>query len=310
MGKSIRIYLADGIATGIRHGEIVNWSGQAIACPRVRFPELRTWPETRRPGVYFLFGSDQEGRDAAYVGEAEDVFDRVRIHVQEKEFWNEFVAFTSKDDNLTKAHVRYLEAQLHDRAHNAGRYVIQNSNTPQEANLPRGDRDAMREFVEDVRVLLGVFGHRLLDPLPSRQSFVQPQFEMEPAQAHDVRLESAEVAPLFQLSVSGIRARAVRGDEGLVVLAGSEASKENADSLSGGYKAHKERMIAEGTLESAGTKFVFSRDYPFPSPSQAAAIIVGYSINGRDAWKTLDGQTYNQVEKNQTLQIPGIDTSL
>ena len=35
-GKTIRIYLADGTATGIRHAELVNWTGQAIVCPRGR----------------------------------------------------------------------------------------------------------------------------------------------------------------------------------------------------------------------------------------------------------------------------------
>ncbi|MBN3814346.1 GIY-YIG nuclease family protein [Paraburkholderia sp. Ac-20347] len=309
MGKSIRIYLADGVATGIRHGEIVNWSGQGIACPRVRFPELKEWPETRRPGVYFLFGSDNEGRDAAYVGEAEDVFDRVKNHVQEKEFWNEVIAFTSKDDNLTKAHVRYLEAQLHDLACKAGRYAVQNSNTPQEANLPRGDRDAMKEFVEDVRVLLGVFGHRLLEPLS-----LKPVPPSAPAQAEHSELYTdtsgnSEANLVFYLRVGGISARAVRGDEGLVVLSGSEAALDNAESLSGGYKAHKERLIAEGIVEASGAKLRFTRDYPFSSPSQAAAIIVGYSINGRDAWKTESGRTYNEVENEQTLQLPEIGSA-
>lgn len=300
LGKSIRIYLADGVATGIRHGEVVNWSGQGIACPRVRFPELKDWPETRRPGVYFLFGSDSEGRDTAYIGEAEDVFDRIKNHVQEKEFWNEMVAFTSKDDNLTKAHVRYLEAQLHDLACKAKRYTIQNSNTPQEASLPRGDRDAMREFVEDVRVLLGVFGHRLLEPLAQTQQLLQVAGETDlPASGMEI-VGSKKESHVFYLRVSGISARAVRGDEGLIVLSGSEAAKDNAESLSGGYKAHKERLVAEEILALSGTKLHFTRDYPFSSPSQAAAIIVGYAINGRDAWRTEDGRTYNEIEKTET----------
>ena len=49
LGRSIRIYLSDGSVAGIRHGEIVNWTGQAISCPRARFPELRDWPEA--PGI-------------------------------------------------------------------------------------------------------------------------------------------------------------------------------------------------------------------------------------------------------------------
>lgn len=306
MGKSIRIYLADGVATGIRHGEIVNWSGQGIACPRVRFPELKAWPETRRPGVYFLFGSDNEGRDAAYIGEAEDVFDRIKSHVQEKEFWNELVAFTSKDDNLTKAHVRYLESRIHDMASKAGRYAIQNSNTPQEASLPRADQDAMREFIGDVRVLLGVFGHRLLEPLLPHPVGAQAAKQSDPVTLGTADAESTGSSvgsPIFHLKIAGIIAQAVQGDEGLVVLAGSEATKNDASSLSGGYKARKEKLIAEGALIDSGDKLQFTQNAPFSSPSQAAAIIMGYSINGRDAWKTDAGETYKQFEQAQTSQL-------
>lgn len=301
MGKSIRIFLADGIATGIRHGEIVNWSGQAIACPRVRLLELKAWSETRRPGVYFLLGTDKDGRDAAYVGEAEDVFDRLKSHVQEKEFWNEVVIFTSKDDNLTKAHVRYLESHLHKIATKAGRYALENSNTPQEASLPRGDRDAMQEFVEDVRVLLGVFGHRLLEPL-TPVPLVLTASEQE-SKSVGAAVEAVP-SPVFFLRVSNVVARAMRSDEGIVVLAGSESSQQNSESLSRGYLAHKERMLAEGVLEASGNKLRFVRDYPFSSPSQAAAIVVGYAINGRDAWRTETGQTYKQLEEAQAFQLP------
>jgi hypothetical protein len=108
LGKSIQIYLADGSVTGIRHGEISNWTGQDIACPRTRFPELREWSEAKRPGVYFLFRQNEEsGQEAVYIGEAEIVLDRLNFHItgsSGKEFWTEAVIFTSKDDNLTKAH--------------------------------------------------------------------------------------------------------------------------------------------------------------------------------------------------------------
>mgnify|MGYP001561929126 CR=1 FL=1 len=56
-GRSIRIFLADGSPTGLRHVEIANWTGQALACPRSRFSELSKWEESKGPGVYFLFES-------------------------------------------------------------------------------------------------------------------------------------------------------------------------------------------------------------------------------------------------------------
>jgi hypothetical protein len=55
IGKSIRVFLADSTVAGIRFAEVVNWTGQAIACPRSRLGELMTWPEVAKPGVYFLF---------------------------------------------------------------------------------------------------------------------------------------------------------------------------------------------------------------------------------------------------------------
>ncbi len=144
LGRSIRIYLADGSVAGIRHGEIVNWTGQAVACPRARFPELRDWPEAKKPGVYFLFGMDDEsGQEAVYIGEAEVVLDRLATHVSGKDFWAEVIAFTSKDDNLTKGHVRYLESRLVQQAIDAGRYTVKNTASPALPNLPRADRDAM-----------------------------------------------------------------------------------------------------------------------------------------------------------------------
>ena len=64
-GQQIRILLADGSVTGIRHAQLDNWSGQAVACPRNRVGELKAWEEVKRPGAYLLFGNDEmSGRPA------------------------------------------------------------------------------------------------------------------------------------------------------------------------------------------------------------------------------------------------------
>ncbi len=304
LGKSIRIYLADGSVAGIRHGEIVNWTGQAIACPRARFSELKDWPEAKRPGVYFLFGQDeQSGTDAAYIGEAEIVVDRLYAHVSGKEFWTELVAFTSKDDNLTKGHVRYLESRLVTLAIAAGRYALQNAASPQLPALPRADRDAMEEFLDGTRILLGVLGHRLLEPLVARAS--QTDAVTTPL---DVPTQSPITAAVpgvppsaaspekFNLRVGGVSASATRTDEGLVVHAGSQAAPSVQSSLSYGYRSLREKLLASGVLFQTDGTVKFAKDHLFTSPSQAAAIIVGYSINGRDAWRTSQGVTFGEYE--------------
>ncbi|MDR3391407.1 MAG: GIY-YIG nuclease family protein [Sulfuriferula sp.] len=305
LGKSIRIYLADGGVTGIRHGEIVNWTGQAIACPRTRFPELKEWTEAKRPGIYFLFGqNDESGQDSVYVGEAEVVFDRLCSHISGKDFWTELVAFTSKDDNLTKAHVRYLESRLVSLANSAGRYAIENSASPQLPSLPRADRDAMEEFIGGIQTLLGVLGHRVLEPLVERTpapstheevSSPQPTIQTESEQPTSLAMTPSQ-SQTFQLRVSNLIATAVRTDEGLVILANSEAASAVQNSLSVGYRALRERLISSGVLIENGAKLKFVRDQLFRSPSQAAAIVVGYSINGRDNWRTPNGVSFTDFE--------------
>jgi len=177
-GKSIRIYLADGTPLGIRHAEVVNWTGQAIVVPRHRLSELRDWEQSQRPGVYFLFGEDPATlEDLAYIGESENVFDRLRQHSTAKEFWREAVFFTSKDENLTKSHVKFLEARLIEQAIKAQRWALENGNVPALASLPRADRDAMDEFLGPLRLLLRALGFTILDPIKSPSTVVQTSAE-------------------------------------------------------------------------------------------------------------------------------------
>ena len=304
-GKSIRIYLADGSVSGIRHGEIVNWSGQAISCPRTKFADLKDWAEARRPGVYFLFGVDDDtGREVVYIGEAEIVTERVSSHISGKDFWSDLVAFTSKDDNLTKGHVRYLEARLVQLASSAGRYVLKNAASPQLPALPRPDRDAMEEFIDNIRTLLGVLGHRALEPLtmrPAPESIVTttPVPSFSPPTPSPVPSEPAN----FYLRIGGLIASAIRTNEGIVVLAGSDVASDVQASLSMGYRSLRDGLIASGVITQDGGKYKFTRDHLFPSPSQAAAVVVGYSINGRDAWKTKEGRTWGQVEEAAAKQL-------
>lgn len=312
LGKSIRIYLADGTVSGVRHGEIVNWTGQAIACPRTRFQELREWPEAKRPGVYFLFGSDEEtGQEAVYIGEAEVVLDRLYQHIAGKDFWSELVAFTSKDDNLTKAHVRYLEARLVSIALTAARYIVKNGTSPQLPALPRSDRDAMEEYLEATRSLLGVFGHKVLEPLvaPIRVTPAQPfPTAVAPAAIVSANLPEGTIdlsqQANFELRTSGLVAHATRTDEGIVVLQGSEAALAPQSSLSNGYRAMRERLLQTGTLVPEGARLKFAKDHLFTSPSQAAAVVVGYAINGRDVWRLSEGgMTYGAYEDALTQAL-------
>jgi len=113
---TIKLFLVHGEPKRLRTAELSNWTGKAIAGPRSELDGVLAREEAAKPGVYFLSGIDSEsGKPAVYVGEAESIRDRLRGHL-DKDFWNHVVFFVSKDENLTKAHIRYLEGRLIEQA--------------------------------------------------------------------------------------------------------------------------------------------------------------------------------------------------
>ena len=281
IGRSIRIYLDGGEVSGIRHAELVNWTGQALLCPRSRLGELVTWEaESRRPGVYFLFEAEDVTSRKVYVGESESVVERLKQHVGD-ESWQEALIFTSKDENLTKAHVKYLESRLIERARAAGRYIVTNTNQPALPNLPRADRDAMEEFLLRLPLLLGVLGHRVLDPLTAAA----------PDKGQD------DTRTKFSYTVREATARGAVTDDGFVVFKGSTALKQMEDNLPPGWRAIKEQLVKTAKLVDKGTVYELVEDTLFNSPSAAAAVVYGNNVNGRIAWKTAANKTLKQLEE-------------
>ena len=303
-GRTIRIYLADGSPTGIRHAELVNWTGQAIVCPRNRVSELGVWEESKRPGVYVLFGEDPTGtKPLAYIGEAENVLDRLQSHIKQKDFWDRVVFFTSKDANLTKAHVKYLEGRFVQLAQEAARVKLENGNSPQLPSLPRADRDAMEEFLDPARILLGALGFTMLQPLTSKAGVTSIGTLLpvtpKPAAAN---VGSGKAGPLasvplfFRVPKRGVDAQGASTDEGFVVFKDSTGDPNMADYMQQGWRDLRDELVAEGSLVVTGANTKFTRDVLFSSPSAAATIVGGGNRNGREVWRDEAGKSLKALE--------------
>src|SRR5210317_1208784 len=124
---TIKLFLVHGSPSGLRTAELSNWSGKAIAAPRTEISDLLKREELTSPGFYLLTGVEPDSGDPAiYIGEAENVASRLKGHAG-KDFWNAVTVFVSKDENLTKAHIRYLEGLLIERAIRVGSAVVMNA---------------------------------------------------------------------------------------------------------------------------------------------------------------------------------------
>jgi hypothetical protein len=90
---------------------------------------------------------------------------------------------------------------------------------------------------------------------------------------------------IYDSESKGVRAQARQDPFGFVILARSEAVGDAGvqPSLSEkpGRIETRRQLILDGRLRAEGPKYVFARDVPFNSPSEAASIIWGSNLNGR-----------------------------
>ena len=273
---TIKLFLAHGDPKRLRTAELSNWTGKAIAGPRSEFEGVLARDESERSGIYLLTGTDQEtGKPAIYIGEAENIRSRIKSHM-DKDFWNQAIFFVSKDENLTKAHIRYLEGRLIDLCRKAERALVTNGQSSG-AKLPESDREDMEVFLEKICQLLPVLGVDLFVTTPA-----------SPPSAKAVLL----------CEIKGLKAKGYRTPNGFLVLKDSEAvARERASAEKWPWPRNmRQSLKSEGVLSEVGDRLVFKKSYEFASPSAAAAVVHGGHANGLIAWKTEDGNTLKEIE--------------
>lgn len=302
-GKSVRLYLVDGSPTGIITAEIMNWTGHVLVTPRSRLPEALLRSEASRTGVYFLVGDDPEqaSKSRVYVGEGDSVVDRLKSHAKDaqKEFWTRACLVTSKDMNLTKAHVRYLESRFVELTKVADRANVANGNEPTRKNLPESDIADMEFFISQVQVVLPVVGFDFLRPKGTFR--VDPPTETTPAPA-----ATAGMQLILKSEKHGYQARAIENDGEIIVLAGSTATTENF--TVNNYSSLRQTLLNDRRLlPTSDQRYLeFPEDVAFATPSAAAAVITNRSTNGRTAWRLLaNGQTLKEWQDGQLAATVG-----
>lgn len=281
-GKTIKIFLIDGDPNGRMSCELSNWSGKAYKIPRINIKDCTDRNDLISTGVYLLFGKDEEGKDLVYIGEAESILKRLTQHLNQKDFWNETIVFISKDDNLNKAHIKYLENRLHDTARQAKRYKVQNSIIPTQSSLSESDKAEMEEFIENIKMLVNTLGHKVFDE----------KREFKPKQKQE---------PFFIKAARGADGLGEPSSDGFVVFKGSKAAATIVNSMTPSFIALRQKLIDEGVLVDKGEFYEFPEDYIFSSPSTAAVMVMGRNANGLTEWKQKNGKTLKEFETNEKI---------
>ena len=269
MGKTVTTYLIDGDPKGTQYAFISNKICQMFVVPRSNLSYLNTQEKLQKPAFYILLGEDETTKPQAYIGETENFRERVKDHDSKKSFWQKALIFVSKDADMTKADVQYLEHKAIAEAKKANAFVLSdNKQTPKAPNLPEYQQDSMDEFFEDVKFLASFIGCNIFD-------ISQPKAEH-----------------MFYAKGRDYNAKGFYSSSGFTVLRGSVVAKSMTPSFN--WKEKRALMLQEYTILEGGN-LIMTSDKTFTSPSTAADFCLGRSANGWTIWKDKDGNTLDSV---------------
>lgn len=275
-GKKIQLYLLDGTPNGRWISELSNWTGIAYKIPRNYVKESASRSELNSPGVYFLLGKDDNDIPLIYIGEAENVITRLFQHLDGKDFWNEAIVLISKDSNLNKAHIKYLEHRFHFVATECKRYIIKNASTPTKSNISEAEQAEMEEFIHNAKILVNILGHKVFEPVAETGISIDGKDQV------------------FYLKTAAASATGMRVSDGFVVLSGSIIQRDPTknSSINRGILKRINECISSGKIVEG----VLQEDLLFSSSSAAGSFVTGYSISGPQAWKTAEGCMLKDIE--------------
>ncbi len=272
MGKTITTFLLGDDPKGMQYVFISNKVCQMYVIPRANLDAVAERKDLHKPAFYILLGEDDATmKPKAYIGETENFSKRIRNHDYKKPFWQKALAFISKDGDLTKSDVQYLEYSAIKLANEIQGFVLdENIQTPNEPNLPEYRRDQMMEFFDDVKFLTAFIGCGIFTK-------------------HEVKKDEHH---LFYATRRGAKATGYYSNEGMVVLKGSILAPDVVKSFKG--MSQRDKIVKAYTELKEGRPMMTS-DKVFASPSTAACFCQGCSSNGWVDWKDEDGKTLDEV---------------
>ena len=273
MGKTITTYLIDGDPKGTQYAFISNKICQMFVVPRSNLSYLNTQEKLQKPAFYILLGEDESTKPQAYIGETENFKERVKDYDSKKSFWQKALIFVSKDADMTKVDVQYIEYKAITEAKKANAFVLSdNKQIPKAPNLPEHQQDSMDEFFEDVKFLASFIGCNI--------------FELsQPKEEH-----------IFYTKGRGCNAKGFYSSEGFTVLKGSIVAPTMVPSFN--WKEKRRKMLQDYT-SNENEILVLTSDKTFSSPSTAADFCIGSSNNGWLVWKDKNGNTLDSVYRKQ-----------
>ena len=285
---TLELFFIDGKPDGMLTAQVFGWTGHILVAPRIRLADALKRTESSYTGVYILLG-EHEDEPLAYIGEGENIANRIKSHDAKKDWWTRVVLITSAANNLHKAHVQYLEARLVSEGIKAANKKLENNTNPTLPSLSEAAQANMESFIDQLLMILPAIR---VDLFTSKA---------KPDKPNSIQNKEPQETPVFELTLKkeGIKATAILEDGEFVVQKGSLARAEYVGDRSekSYYWKHHDKLVQQGILQDHGRNKIFVQSYAFSSTSAAGAVCNGRTTAGPLAWKVKGtGQSYKDWE--------------
>lgn len=155
---SVRIYLQDGHASGVKIVSKSKWAGRGLVIPCAVWDREKERDELRASGVFVLQGEDAAGRPTLSVGAAASIGSQLAGPVEGRASWSTAIIFTCKEDSLDADQAEYLAARLLRLAEDAGRTTLCHPSPPRPPELSAAQAAGAETFLDHMLSLLPLLG--------------------------------------------------------------------------------------------------------------------------------------------------------
>lgn len=156
---TIRIYVPDGDPDGLRIVDRQSSPSKFFAFPRSKWTLINGRSELSSAGIYILVGytNPEDELPTVYVGQADNVKNRIDQHMKGKDFWDKAVVFVS-ENKINSTHAKWLEYALVKRVLEAKRSIVENGNSPSEPTISEPEKAEIQVFLTEILQTLPIVG--------------------------------------------------------------------------------------------------------------------------------------------------------
>ena len=279
--KTIQIFLPNGDPNGIKIATIRTRNIEVIYFSRNNLENLSKIMEKRnKVGIYFLIGfNEDKDQNEIYIGEAEDVIERLKQHNRNKDFWQNGYFVVDNNGLLTKSHIKDLENITYNKIKEAGKIVVNNETEPTKSYVDETiEADLNGDILETIKILLSLLiGDNIFEKIE--------------------KISNKKDGDIFICKNNkGCYAEGKYIENGFLMFNGAKCNLNVTKSFNGGSESKMRNFLIDNKILIHKDNFyILQKDYLFKSPSMASSTILGMRSNGWLWWKNKNGKTLDEV---------------